>query len=260
MSTSLASFVTRSLTVGLLGGLLTAAAQAQDATPVTIGQPMAGRITTESPLLEGEDGIRYQRYAFRASGRKLRITLRSFDLDSYLVVQKVTPSGPETVAEDDDGGGNLDSEVVLDADGEYVVIARHFGANATGSFTLLVEDAPPPVVVPRGLSLGQRVEETLRASDPALADGSRGHEFRITLAAGTGVRLTLRAADFDARLAVGRGEGGAFASLAANDAAARGRDTVLEFVAPVAGMFVVRVTAAAPDANGAYAMTVERVR
>lgn len=203
MSLTVSQFVVRSLALAIATGALAPAIEAQDATPVTIGQPMAGRITTESPLLEGEDGIRYQRFSFRASGRTLRITLRSFELDSYLVVQKVTATGTETVGEDDDGGGDLDSQVILEADGEYIVIARHFGANSTGSFTLLVEDAPPPEVVPRGLSIGQRVEETLRATEPALADGSRGHEYRITLAAGTRLRITVRSTAFDARLAIG---------------------------------------------------------
>lgn len=262
MPTSLAQFrlAVRCVATAVAVAAVSAAAQAQDAVPVTIGEPMSGRITTESPLLAGEDGIRYQRYSFRASGRKLRITLRSFELDSYLVVQKVSAAGTETVGEDDDGGGDLDSQVVLDADGEYVVIARHFGANATGSFTLLVEDAPPPVVVPRGLSLGQRVEETLRAADPALSDGARGHEYRITLAAGTRLRLTARSTAFDARLAVGQGEGSAFVPLASNDNGAGGSDALLEFVATAAGMYVVRVSAAASDASGAYVMTVERVR
>lgn len=250
----------RRLATVIAAGAFATAAQAQDAIPVTIGQPTTGSITIESPLLEGEDGIRYQRYTFRASGRKLRITLRSVLLDSYLVVQKVTASGTETVAEDDDGGGDLDSQIVLDADGEYVVIARHFGANATGSFTLLVEDAPPPVLVLRGLSLGQRVEETLRAADPALADGSRGHEYRITLAAGTRLRLTARSAAFDARLSLGQGEGSAFASLASNDNGAGGSDALLDFTVSAPGIYVVRVSAAARDATGAYEMTVERVR
>jgi hypothetical protein len=259
MLPSLLSPITRSFAVAFAVGAFAVAAQAQQAIPVTIGQPMAGRITTESPLLEGEDGIRFQRYSFRASGRKLRITLRSFELDSYLVVQKVTASGTETVGEDDDGGGDLDSQVVLDADGEYIVIARHFGANSTGGFTLLVEDAPPPEVVPRGLSTGQRVEETLRDTDPALADGTPGHEYRITLAAGTRLRLTARSTAFDVRLAVGRGEGSAFSAVASNDNGAGGTDALLDFVADASGLFVVRVTGPA-SAAGAYALTVERAR
>lgn len=234
-------------------------AQAQEAIPVTIGQPTTGSITTESPLLEGEEGIRYQRYTFRGSGRKLRITLRSFQLDSYLVLQKVTATGTETVAEDDDGGGDLDSQIVVDADGEYVVIARHFGANATGSFTLLVEDAPPPEVVPRGLSLGQRVEERLRPAEPALADGSRGHEYRIALAAGTRLRLTAGSSAFDARLSLGQGEGSSFTALASNTAAA-GTEALLDFTVSAPGVYVVRVSAAAADVTGAYVMTVERLR
>lgn len=259
MSLTLAQSITRSIGFAIATAVFAPATQAQDAIPVTIGQPMAGRITTESPLLEGEDGIRYQRFSFRASGRKLRITLRSFELDSYLVVQKVTAAGAETVGEDDDGGGDLDSQVVLDADGEYVVIARHFGANSTGSFTLLVEDAPPPEIVPRGLSIGQRLEETLRPTEPPLADGSRGHEYRITLAAGTRLRITVRSTAFDARLAIGRGEGAAFSPLASNDNGAGGTDAMLDFVADASGIFVVRVTGAAAAA-GAYAMTVERTR
>lgn len=259
MPLTLPQFVIRALALTVAAGVLAPAIQAQAATPITIGEPMAGRITTESPLLEGEDGIRYQRFSFRASGRTLRITLRSFELDSYLVVQKVTASGTETVGEDDDGGGDLDSQVVLEADGEYVVIARHFGANSTGSFTLLVEDAPPPELVARGLSLGQRLEETLRAGAPALADGSRGHEYRITLAAGTRLRIVARSAAFDARLAIGRGEGGDFAPLASDDNGAGGTDAMLDFVADTSGLFVVRVSAAAAGA-GAYVMTVERTR
>lgn len=259
MSLTVSRVILRPLALAIATGALAPAMQAQAATPITIGEPMAGRITTESPLLEGEDGIRYQRFSFRVSGRTLRITLRSFELDSYLVVQKVTATGTETVAEDDDGGGDLDSQVILEADGEYIVIARHFGANSTGGFTLLVEDAPPPERVARGLSIGQRLEETLRAGEPALADGSRGHEYRISLAAGTRLRIVARSTDFDVRLAIGRGEGGDFAPLASDDNGAGGNDAMLDYVADASGLFVVRVSAATAGA-GAYVMTVERAR
>jgi hypothetical protein len=251
----------RSAAALTLAAVLAARAGAQGpAIPVTIGQPVTGRITMDSPLLEGEDGIRYQRYSFRTGPRKIRVTLRSFELDSYIIVQKVSNGAVEVVGEDDDSGGDLDSQMVFDADGEYVVIARHFGKDATGGFTLTVDEPPPPPVVARGLSLGQRVEESFRATDPTLADGSTGHEYRMTLAAGTRVRLVLRSGDTDVRLNVGRGEGSAFSSMASNDNGAGGTDALLEFVADAAGTYVVRTTAAVAGAVGRYVLTVEWVR
>lgn len=251
----------RSTAAITLATLLAAAAGAQGAaTPVTIGQPVTGRITMESPLLEGEDGIRYQRYTFRTGPRKIRVTLRSFELDSYIIVQKVSGGAVEVVGEDDDSGGDLDSQMVFDADGEYVVIARHFGKDATGGFTLTVDEPPPPPVVARGLSLGQRVEERFRTTDPKLADGSTGHEYRIALAAGTRVRLVMRSGDADVQLSVGRGEGNAFAATATNDNGAGGTDALLEFVADAAGTYVIRATAAGTNAVGLYILTVEWVR
>jgi hypothetical protein len=81
-------------------------------------------------------------YRFRGTaGETLTVTLRSTDFDAYLEVGWITPSGPQTLAADDDGAGGTDARIVFTppADGEYLVLVTTFSAAERGDFVLSVD-------------------------------------------------------------------------------------------------------------------------
>ena len=81
-------------------------------------------------------------------------------LDSYL---KLVDSGQQILAEDDDGGGGLDSRIVHSlGQGTYTIIAHPFGSSS-GSYRLSltrgVPQVPQKTVVEKGdLSVGRRID------------------------------------------------------------------------------------------------------
>lgn len=240
------------LLAALLGAVPLAAQEPslRNATAIAVGDSVQGELTAQSPFYDEAEGIRYAVYRVRAAGRSLRATLRSVVFDSYLEVRKVTADSTELVGEDDDGGGNLDSQFSWDADGEYLLIVRHYGNGETGPFSLVVEEPPPPPVVVRGLAPGLAATGHFRAHDRQRADGRRLHEYELSLAAGEQVTLALQATDVDVALLVQRG-GATVAEAAA------ARTASLAVTAPASGLYTVLVVGGA-DAAGRYTLSVQR--
>lgn len=232
-------------------GVVAQEPSAANATPIAVGDSVQGELTAASPFFDEAGGIRYAAYRLRAAGRTVRVTLRSVIFDSFLEVRKIVEGGTEPVGEDDDGGGNLDSQFSWDADGEYLLIVRHFGEGEVGPFTLVVEEPPPPPIVVRGLAPGLSVTERFRTHDRTRADGRRVHEYELSLAAGQQVTLSLASPDADVSVIVLR-DG---AELAATGA---GAANPLTLTAPATARYTVHVVGA-PTGVGAYTLSVSRV-
>lgn len=75
-------------------------------------------------------------------GKSYEIRMESDDFDTYLRVEDSTGN---QLAEDDDGGGGLNSLIRLKADKDdaYKIIATTFGPNASGNYSLTVKDTNP---------------------------------------------------------------------------------------------------------------------
>jgi hypothetical protein len=102
-------------------------------------------LTAEDALLDAD--IHYQEWTYAGSaGERIRISMISTEIDSYLVLGKEGGDGvfEEIVFNDDGPGGTLDSEIdfTLSEDGEYLIRARSYGAGESGSYTLEVERVP----------------------------------------------------------------------------------------------------------------------
>jgi serine protease Do len=91
------------------------------------------------------------------AGTTYTIDLESVHIDAYLRLED--PDGKQ-VAEDDDGGGNLNSRIVYTApaDGEYRIVVTTCDPEQTGNYRLSVlqadkgektGDAPPREALPR---------------------------------------------------------------------------------------------------------------
>jgi len=113
--------------------------------PITAGEPVAAQLSPEDALLD--DGIHYQEWSYPGrAGERIRITMASTELDSYLVLGREDPDGTfrELVFNDDGPAGDLDSEIdfTLPEEGDYLIRARSFGAGERGNYMLEVTRVP----------------------------------------------------------------------------------------------------------------------
>lgn len=101
---------------------------------IAIGQSVNGQLTSSDFLRT--DGTYADGFLYNAmAGEKLKITLRSKEFDSWLVVDE--PNGPfrET---NDDGGGDNDSQMIvtIPRSGPYLIVANTVSKGTTGAYTL----------------------------------------------------------------------------------------------------------------------------
>lgn len=108
--------------------------------PLTIGQTIEATIESNDPELD--DGRNFHQYAVTARpGERLIITLRSSAFDAFLDWGSVGPGGFESSTTDDDSGGDTDArlEVVMPADGTFVIRAHGLERGKLGAYSLIVE-------------------------------------------------------------------------------------------------------------------------
>lgn len=226
--------------------------------PLAIGQNMQGSITDESAE-DDEEGFPFDLYRISGSGQRVRIVMRSEDFDTFLALKKVTESGEEEVATDDDGAGGTDSRLTVTLDGEYRLYARPLANGDRGAYSLTVEEAAAVQVMQRPIKIGDAVEGELTDTDPELDEGGFFHEYVIDAKAGDNLRITLRSEEFDSYLRWGTKAGNTFTELASDDDSGGGLDSQLSVRVDAAGRFVIRVAALGSGEVGPYQLSVERV-
>jgi 3'-phosphoadenosine 5'-phosphosulfate sulfotransferase len=87
------------------------------------------------------DGIYYQQFTYQArAGERLTIRVESDEFDAFVRIGRGTHNEFETLAEDDDGGGDLNAELAYTVPraGEYVIQVSSAAPGQTGPFVLLV--------------------------------------------------------------------------------------------------------------------------
>jgi len=114
------------------------------ARPLTIGQPVSGRLTSSDELYP--DTTYYQRFSFSARvGQDITIDLASPEFDPVLIVRGTA----DTSLINDDGGPGCDSRVVFTArtSGPFTVLVNTTSdpVRQTGRYTLTVSDGRKPV-------------------------------------------------------------------------------------------------------------------
>ncbi|MEM8559388.1 MAG: caspase family protein, partial [Bacteroidota bacterium] len=114
--------------------------EAKVATPrlLDAGTPVTGQLVKADPTFS--DGTAYQTWLFEgAAGAEVRVTMRSDEVDPYLILAAGTPSAPRKLAENDDAPGTRDGtaqiSVVLPETGTYTVFANT-ATPAVGAYTL----------------------------------------------------------------------------------------------------------------------------
>jgi hypothetical protein len=240
-------------------------------TLLTLGAQAAGTLAENGPAIEesGEEML-VQRFRLPVvQGRVYRLAADSAAFDTHLSVGRIGEGGAwQELAANDDGGDAAGTNSRLrwrsTLTGDVLVQVRPLGTGA-GAFTLKADpgppDAPPPTARPIGV--GETVTGALQDGGPRRtgegADDQLYGLHAMTLTAGQRVTVRMTKAEgasFDPYLEIGKGDATSFAKLAEDDDGAGELNARIRFVAPEAGVYLIRATAVAANNEGGYALSV----
>jgi subtilisin len=170
---------------------------------ISVGQTVSGALASSDCRLS--DGSIFDSYTFSgASGQQISVSMSSSSFDTYLLLLR--PDGT-LLAEDDDGGGNLNSRIpagggtiTLPSTGTYKILANSFAANVTGSYTLTLSGSAPISCASTAISFGQTVSGALASSDCRFSDGSFFDSYSFSGTAGQQVAVSMSSLSFDTYL------------------------------------------------------------
>lgn len=234
-----------------------AAAQASPHRPIRPGAEVTDSLNAASPRVDGRGGFRT--YRFDASmGKRYVIAMNADDFDAYVWVAQEVAGLTDELDSDDDGGGGTNARLRFrpPADGSYIIVAQSLSEDGAGRFTLRLEEMEPAVMPPTSPI---RIGETLVGSltDDSPVDDIEGFPYAHYSVRGTGqrVRITLRAADFDAYLVLFQRRAGGEEEVATNDDGAGGTDA--RITATLDGEYRILVRPLGSDGRGSYNVSVE---
>jgi len=108
--------------------------------PIALGQTVSGTLGSGSCVLDDRNT---DLWTFTVAAlTDVIISLSSSDFDAFLILARVESGSLVAVTEDDDSGGGLDSEIVVQIPaGTYLILASTFDPGETGTYSLsLIED------------------------------------------------------------------------------------------------------------------------
>jgi len=222
---------------------------------IAVGAAVTGTLEHGDARRPGPESYR-DTYTFDLEqGDSLEIRLDSTELDPYLLLH-----GPDgnLLAQDDDGGGGLNSRIHLIAleSGSYVVHASSYQP-AIGSYTLVVDRFEPPPVSVTAVAMGDTVEGVLSEADPRSPRyGTLIDTYSIRLEQGTRFEAVMRSSVLDAYLTVVDPNG---EPLAEDDDSGGGLDASITLSASLSGEYLILVSSAR-YALGEYTLSVAPVR
>lgn len=234
--------------------------------PVRVGQTLGGTLEDGDPVVSDAEEIFYDLYTLNAAaGQRVQVDMRAADFDAYLEIGRMQDGELDVLRYNDDAPagaaaeGSLDSRLVFTAPtaGEYTVRARSLGAGSTGIYTLGVAQLPPVrVPAPSPVSLGQTVQGSLATDDPQNDDEVHFDAYVVRGRPGETLEIVMASEAFDAFVAFGRMQGGAFEQLDSNDDGEDGTNSLLRVTPDRAGEYVIRAQSLSPNQTGAYTLTV----
>jgi hypothetical protein len=101
------------------------------------GTSGSGSLAASDPRLG--DNSHYDMWFYDATaGQTITVNMQSADFDTYLILARLVGNRVEFLAEDDDGGDGLNSQLTatLPAAGTYFILANSYGPDTTGAYTL----------------------------------------------------------------------------------------------------------------------------
>jgi hypothetical protein len=244
--------------------LLAAAAApgaAQQPTAIEPGRTVTGSLSVGDPTMMGQGPFHVYRLDATA-GQRLNLTLQSSDFDAFLSVLRPVAGVTEMLASDDDSGGEMNARLrwVVPATGSYYVLAHALGANTSGRYTLLVEEAAPPrPATPQVIRPGEPRRGTLTPQSPVLDDyGSDVFYdlYSFDARAGQHLIITLDSDNFDAFLEFGPLIGNVVDVTHSDDDGGDGMNSRLRVTIPADGRYGVNARPLSADVFGSYTLTV----
>jgi hypothetical protein len=230
---------------------------------LAIGQSISGSLSSNDATRD--DGTYTDPFFYdAAAGESVTVTMRSPELDSWLVVDD--PSG-SMFQHDDDSGGGRDAQLTLTFPhaGRYLILANTVSPGAVGNYTLVVSryEGPPIAAgtnlatIEQGswplLSAGKTIAGNLAASDVFRDDATYTDPFFYKAASGETITVTMRSSDLDSWLVIDDPSG---ALNVHDDDSGGGHDAELTITFPHAGRYLILANTVNPRATGDYTLSV----
>ncbi len=227
--------------------------------PLAFGQSVEGEISDDSA--QGASGGRFDAFRFRGEeGQRIQIVMRSGDFDTYVEIGSAEGDFTPLAYDDDGLGEGLNSRLnfTVPETGDYIVRAQPLGGSARGLYALELTDRGPAPVA-GSIMIGATVRGNLTEADSmAAGDTSYYDDYRFQVAEGDRLRLTMVSNEFDAFLALGEGLAEDFVLIASDDDSLSDTNSLIEHEFDEAGWYTLRANSYAPNATGAYVITIER--
>ncbi|WP_122468580.1 PPC domain-containing protein [Brevundimonas lutea] len=208
-----------------------------------------------------DQGRAYEPWRLRlAAGQRVVIDLISEDFDTRVAIGRGTGADFEVLGENDDGPDGTDSRLTFTAPeaGDYLVRAGAF-AEASGRYTLTVDEAPPPPTA-EPIAVGETRDGVLEDGDARDDLGNRHDLWRLRLIEGQRVAVSLSAGEFDAYLVAGRdGTSGLEDVVEDDDGAGEGTNSRLSITPEAAGDWLIHARGLSAEALGPYELRVESI-
>lgn len=255
------------------------------APPIALGGSRSGELAPGDGRLRDSSYFDAWRFDGRA-GERIVIEQMSSELDTYLILARQTPAGPESVAENDDASGsNARIAFELQETGTYVIVATSY-AQDTGRYNISLrsmadacaaggpcELAPPAgqpffasvqAATPRTIALGDTVMGRLGQRSLTLGDGTFFDAYRFIGSANeeVAVFLSARGPDADSTdtyLHLLRREGDSLVRVAADDDGGGGTNSLVTARLPQSGEYVLVANGLAASDTGNYALALLRI-
>lgn len=227
--------------------------KAAEVRAITLDQPVEGSLTATTGT--GFGNARADQYRFRGeAGQRIVASLESDDFDTFL---ELYDGQGQSVASDDDGGGDLNSRLVhtLPSAGAYTLEARAL-SSATGDYELTLKVLPVPPQ-PQTIRFGQTIEGELKSTAAVDNDGHYYVGYSFEGRKDQRIQFTMRSGDFDAMTEIGLmpQDGEAFKVLQSDDDGLRqGTDSRLNFTLPEDGRYEVHALGLDGEATGLFSV------
>jgi hypothetical protein len=270
-----------------------AQAVAPRAVRLSVGEPVEGALAESD--YEGDNGPEDHFLLAGRPGDVVTIFAESDEFDTYLAAGAWNDGNFSETASDDDGGAGTNSQLVVEMGDarEVYVILRSFSGESAGGYTLRVEPgAAEPVEDEEGeweddeegdwadgdtvgididvelvgtfvgaVQAGADVQGTLgEAGAEGMESVQHYREYSYRAAAGERFTITVTADELDPYVGIGTGRGDEYAAMAEDDDGGEELNALLEFEAPEAATYTIRVTSAFPGQTGPFVLRVESGR
>lgn len=224
-----------------------------------------GKVTSEGRM--PPDAPRYQNKPVQAfevalqAGKNYQIDLKSIEFDSFLFL---LDSSGRVLANDDDGGGDLDARIIyaVKTSGTYRIHACGFDDSANGKFTLSIAETKAAADSEDGKALAAQAlkldkgsltfEGSLTTNDGRYAR-KRAKAFTIKLEADKSYKIDLVSNSFDAYLHLQDADG---TPLAEDDDGGGDLNARIMYEAKRTGEYRILACSLDPNGSGKFTLTV----